>query len=79
MKLVRLLLAAKQGDILLAKRQIGRSQGIEGSQLARISLDQADMGHRFGNPLRCVLSLGTLALFHRLFLGREGTGKVLVD
>src|SRR6266487_1567610 len=67
MKLVRLCLAAEQGDIVLAKRQIDRSQGIEGSQLPRISLDQTDMGHGFGNPLRCVLSLVTLALFHRLF------------
>src|SRR6266516_7874744 len=67
MKFIRLCLSKKEGDIVSAKRQIDRSQGIEDSQLTRISLDQTDMGHGFGNPLRCVLSLVTLALFHCLF------------
>src|SRR5712692_11176554 len=62
MKLVRRFLGAEQGNILLTERQIDWSQGIQGSQLAWIDLEQADMGHRFGHGVRRDGLLPALAL-----------------
>ena len=50
-KLVGPLLRAKEGHILLAERQVHRSQGIEGRKLARIGLKQTNMRDSFSDAL----------------------------
>src|SRR6266567_5432496 len=65
MKLVGRFLSAKEGNILLAKREVERGEIVQGDKFARIDLDQADMRHCFGDSLWCTVSLVPLALFHR--------------
>jgi hypothetical protein len=61
-KWIGLFLDTKDGHILLTERKIDRSKRIQGSKLAWIGLDQADMRHRFGDGLPLDSFLSALAL-----------------
>src|SRR5437762_3376354 len=63
-ELIRRFFRTKEGHILLTKRQMDRSQNIESGKLTTIGLKQANMRHRFGNPLWLALDGPFLALFH---------------
>ena len=64
-ELIRALLSAEEGDVLLAERQVDLGEFVERGKLARIGRFQPDMGHGFGDRLWLPFFRLLLSLLHR--------------